>query len=144
METPPHSHNHPCVDHWFVLISLIFPHNEAANEKNDTCSHPTRAPTTPFACVTCETTPFNHTLCQNLRSRPREPLTWGNTGPFGRRGPLEAPRGRQCESTRPKPTICPWTLTQWRWCWRWLRCVTRAQGYDPRNPFGSKLSPFSA
>jgi len=33
METPPHSHNHPRVDHWFVPISLIFPHNEAANEK---------------------------------------------------------------------------------------------------------------
>jgi len=33
METPPPSHNHPRVDHRFVLISLIFPHNEAANEK---------------------------------------------------------------------------------------------------------------
>jgi len=103
--------------------------------------HPSRAPTTPFTCVTCATTPFNHTLCQNLRSRLREPPTWGNTRPFGRRGRLEAPRGRQRESIRPKPTDCPWTLTQWRCC-RWLRCVTRAQGYDACDSFGSKLYPF--
>ena len=41
METPPHSHNHPNVDHRFVLISPIFPHNEAANRKM------THAPTPP-------------------------------------------------------------------------------------------------
>jgi len=33
METPPRSHNHPRVDYRFVPISLIFPHNEAANKK---------------------------------------------------------------------------------------------------------------
>ena len=106
-------------------------------------NHSSRAPAAPFTSITCATAPFNHTLCQNLPSRAGKPMIWGNTGPFCRRGLLEAPRGRQRESTRPKPTDCPWALTQWR-CWWWLRCVTRAQGYDAPNPFGSKLPPYPA
>jgi hypothetical protein len=53
---------------------------------------PSRAPTAPFTRVTCATAPFNHTSCQDFRSRPGEPPTWGDTGPIGRRGRLEAPR----------------------------------------------------
>jgi len=67
---------------------------ERTHQGEPLVKQPSRAPTAPFTRVTCPTTPLNHTSCQNLRSRPGEPPTWGDTGPIGCRGRLAAPCGR--------------------------------------------------